>query len=110
MSDNRSGPDLHRPAIAASLKRYWRTNIRIMLVLLLIWAAVGLGCGIIFADALNQWSVAGIPLGFWFAQQGSIIVFVLLILVYCILMNRLDRRHREELERLRDEVTDGEGI
>ena len=74
-----------------------------MIVLLLVWAVIGLGCGVLFANWLNQFHLpgTGFPLGFWFAQQGSIIVFVLLILVYCVLMNRLDRQHRDELEQLR---------
>jgi len=98
-----SGPDLHDPAILAALSRYWRTNLIIMLSLLCIWAGVSFGCGILLADWLNQFRLpyTGFPLGFWFAQQGSIVVFVLCILVYCLLMNRLDRRHHEELERLR---------
>lgn len=96
--------DLHNPAVAASLRKYWQTNVLIMAVLLLIWAAVGLSCGILFADDLNQYKLpgTGFPLGFWFAQQGSIISFVLIILVYCILMNRLDKKHHEELESLRN--------
>ena len=75
------------------LQKYWRSNLRLMGVLLLIWATVGLGCGILFADVLNQHNLpgTGYPLGFWFAQQGSIVTFVILILVYAILMNRLDK-------------------
>ncbi len=69
--------------------------------LLLVWAFVGLGCGVLFADWLNQFHLGGFPLGFWFAQQGSILVFVLLILVYALAMRALDRRHHEELEALR---------
>lgn len=87
-------------AVAAALKRYWRSNVIIMSVLLTIWAIVGLGCGILFADVLNQYRFGGYPLGFWFAQQGSIMVFVLLILTYCILLNRLDKRHHNELEQI----------
>lgn len=85
------------------LRRYWRRNVSYMIVLLVIWAAAGLGCGILWADWLNQFKLGatGFPLGFWFAQQGSIIIFVLLILVYCVLMNRLDKKHHAELERLR---------
>ncbi len=89
------------PAVQRSLSRYWRKNVLIMLVLLGIWAGVALGCSILFADALNQFRIGGFPLGFWFAQQGSILVFVLLILVYALLLNRLDARHREELIELR---------
>lgn len=97
-----SAPDLHDPAVHAALDRYWRTNLRIMLVLLVIWAGVSFGCGILAADWLNQFRLpfSGFPLGFWFAQQGAIVAFVLCILVYCILMNRLDRRHHQELENL----------
>ncbi len=79
------------------LERYWISNIRIVAILIPIWAAVSLGCGVLIADRLNQYKLpgTGYPLGFWFAQQGSIIVFVLLILVYCVLMNRLDAKHRK---------------
>ncbi len=85
---------------AAALRRYWRANIRIMAVLLGLWALAGLGAGILFADSLNAYRISGtgFPLGFWFAHQGSIMVFVLLILAYCLYMNRLDNRHRRELE------------
>lgn len=71
-----------------------------MVVLLVLWALVGLGAGILVADSLNEYRIpgTGFPLGFWLAQQGSIIVFVLLILVYCLFMNQLDLRHRQELE------------
>ncbi len=97
-----TGPDLHDPEIHAALDRYWRTNVRIMSCLLLIWAGASFGGGILLADWLNQFRLpfTGFPLGFWVAQQGSIVVFVLCVLVYCLLMNRLDRRHHEELERL----------
>jgi putative solute:sodium symporter small subunit len=90
-------------AIRASLRRYWRTNVRIMLVLLGLWALAGLGCGVLFAGALNSVRLGGFPLGFWFAQQGAIIVFVVLILVYAVLLNRLDARHHAEVEALQNE-------
>jgi len=100
--------DLLQPQIHAVAKRYWRTNVCIMLVLLAVWAAVGLGCGVLWADTLNGLTFqgkplrfGGIPLGFWFAQQGSIIVFVLLILIYAVLLNWLDRRHHREIRQLR---------
>jgi len=98
-----SVPDLHDPAIRASLDRYWRSNIRVTVVLLLVWAVVGLVCGILVADVLNAHRLpgTGYPLGFWFAQQGSIVTFVLLILVYCLFMNRLDARHHRELQDLK---------
>ena len=69
-----------------------------MLILLGFWALAGLGCGILFADTLNEINIGGFPLGFWFAQQGSIIVFVVLILVFCLVMNRRDLKHHEEIE------------
>lgn len=82
-----------------SLKRYWRSNLIIMSVLLLAWASVSLGCGILFADTLNEYKLpgTGYPLGFWFAQQGSIIAFVFIVLIYALIMNRLDRKHRQDL-------------
>ena len=94
--------DLEDPRVVASIDRYWKTNVRIMVVLLLVWAAAGLGCGVLFADTLNQIQFAGFPLGFWFAQQGAIIVFVLCILIYCVLLNRLDKKHHDELQQLRN--------
>ncbi|WOO41155.1 DUF4212 domain-containing protein [Rubellicoccus peritrichatus] len=91
-----------KPEAAASLKSYWRKNLLLMGVLLLVWAFAGLGCGIIFADTLNQYNLpgTGYPLGFWFAHQGAIIIFVLIILIYALAMNRLDRVHHEELTAL----------
>jgi len=73
----------------------------IMVLLLIIWAVVGLGCGVLLADRLNHFALGGFPLGFWFAQQGSIIVFILLILAYCVLLNRLDSQHAQELQKYR---------
>jgi putative solute:sodium symporter small subunit len=71
---------------------YWARNIRILLSLLLIWFAVSFGFGIVLRDWLDQWQLAGthFPLGFWFAQQGSIITFVILVFVYAWRMNKLD--------------------
>ena len=77
---------------ADRMKTYWRRNVRYLLILLAIWFLVSYGCGIIWADELNRWvQVGGFKLGFWFAQQGSIYVFVLLIFIYVWLMNRLDK-------------------
>ena len=101
--------DTHTPepadtekAESAILKKYWQSNLRLMGILLLIWAFVSLGCGVLFADYLNQYHLpgTGYPLGFWFAQQGSIVAFVVLILIYALAMNRLDRIHHEEREAL----------
>lgn len=72
-------------------RAYWRRNLRLMAVLLTIWALVSFGAGIIFVDALNNLSIMGIPLGFWFAQQGSIVIFVILIAIYVWRMDKLDK-------------------
>ena len=106
--DDRASSDLPKlkhlsPEVQASLRRYWRANVKIMAALLTVWAVVGLGCGILFADSLSTIRLGGYPLGFWFAQQGAIVVFVLLILVYAVLVNRLDAAHRSEIESLEGE-------
>lgn len=74
-----------------SLKNYWKKNVRYLLILLSVWFFVSYGCGILFADALNNIRIGGFQLGFWFAQQGSIYVFVVLIFIYVWLMNKLDK-------------------
>lgn len=72
---------------------YWKENLRYLLILLSIWFLVSYGAGILFKDALNAFKIGGFPLGFWFAQQGSIYVFVVLIFVYVRLMNKLDKKY-----------------
>ena len=72
-------------------KQYWNRNIRYLVILLSVWFIVSYGCGILFADQLNAIRIGGFQLGFWFAQQGSIYVFVVLIFVYVALMNKLDK-------------------
>ncbi len=74
---------------------YWKTNLRYLAILLSIWFVVSFGCGVLLADELDAIRVGGFKLGFWFAQQGAIYVFVVLIFVYVQLMNRLDRVHTE---------------
>jgi len=100
-----ANPDLQDARVHALLEEYWRNNLRIMAVLLLVWAFSSFGCGILFADWLNQFylPLTGFPLGFWFAQQGSIVIFVLCILIYCLAMNRLDARHHSKLAELAQE-------
>lgn len=75
------------------LKAYWRENISYIIVLLSIWFVVSYVFGLLAADALDHFRIGGFKLGFWFANQGSIIVFVLLIVIYVKLMNRLDRKY-----------------
>lgn len=77
-------------------REYWRHNLTLMAVLLTIWAVVGFGAGIFFAGALNEFEVAGFPVGFWFAQQGSILVFLGLIAVYVWRMDKLDKKYGVE--------------
>ncbi|MDG1974307.1 MAG: DUF4212 domain-containing protein [Flavobacteriaceae bacterium] len=74
-------------------KEYWRQNIKYLVVLLTIWFTVSFGFGILLIDELNQFKIGGFKLGFWFAQQGSIYVFVILILTYIVLMNKLDKKY-----------------
>lgn len=72
---------------------YWKENVKYLSILLAIWFLVSYGCGILFKDALNEIRLGGFKLGFWFAQQGSIYVFVILIFVYVRLMNKLDKKY-----------------
>jgi putative solute:sodium symporter small subunit len=74
-------------------RKYWRKNLQYLAVLLCIWFVVSYGCGILLVDVLDQVRIGGFGLGFWFAQQGAIYVFVILIFVYVWLMNRLDRKY-----------------
>lgn len=71
---------------------YWKHQLRRTGVLLLIWAIVGFGLSILFVEQLNKIRIGEMPLGFWMAQQGSIYVFILLILAYAILSGRADRK------------------
>ncbi|MFB0995804.1 MAG: putative solute:sodium symporter small subunit [Polaribacter sp.] len=73
-------------------KNYWKANLKLLAKLLVVWFTVSFGCGIILADWLDQFSVFGFKLGFWFAQQGAIYVFVALIFVYARQMKLLDRQ------------------
>ena len=72
-------------------KRYWRKNLQTLLILLSFWFLVSFGFGILWVEELNQIRLGGFKLGFWFAQQGSIYAFVVLIFIYLYRMNRLDK-------------------
>lgn len=74
-------------------QEYWKENLRYLAILLGLWFAVSYGAGILFVDQLNAFKLGGFKLGFWFAQQGSIYVFVVLIFVYVRLMNKLDDKY-----------------
>ena len=75
---------------------YWRKNLRYVIILLSIWFTVSFGFGILQVDTLNSIQIGGFPLGFWFAQQGAIYVFVVLIFDYIYLMNKLDKQYTTE--------------
>ena len=77
-------------------QNYWKTNLKYLVVLLLVWFTVSFGFGILLVDQLNKIRFGGFKLGFWFAQQGSIYVFVILIFVYIYLMNSLDKKFKDE--------------
>ena len=76
-------------------KDYWRANLKILIILLSMWFMVSFGFGIIFSDFLDQYQIGGFKLGFWFAQQGSIYLFVVLIFIYVHLMNKLDKKYKD---------------
>ena len=82
-------------AEAFDKQAYWRANLKYLGILLAVWFIVSFGCGILLVDVLDKIRIpgTGFKLGFWFAQQGSIYVFVVLIFVYTRLMNKLDRKH-----------------
>lgn len=73
-------------------KGYWKATIRLTILLLAIWFIVSFGAGILFREALDTVKLGGAPLGFWFAQNGSIYVFVVLIFYYCFAMNRIEKK------------------
>ena len=73
-------------------KGYWKAMIRLTISLLVVWFLASFGAGILFREALDSFSIGGAPLGFWFAQQGSIYVFLVLIWMYAFTMNKLDRK------------------
>lgn len=92
-----SSSDLEDKQIKAQrLRAYWLANITLIRNLLIVWAFVSLGCSILFVPLLNQIYLGSVPLGFWMAQQGSIFTFVILIFVYAIRMDKLERKYRRK--------------
>lgn len=89
----------------ANKDAYWKANLTYVGILLAIWFIVSYGCAILFVDQLNEIKVAGFKLGFWFAQQGSIFVFTILIFVYKFLMDKLDKKYGFDEA---DEITEEE--
>ena len=84
---------MSRPDSNSDYSGYWEATVTLTLSLLTIWFLVSFGAGILFRDFLDQFSIGGAPLGFWFAQQGSIYVFVGLIFYYCVAMARLGAKY-----------------
>ena len=78
--------------IEADPQGYWRATKRLTIGLLAIWFLASYGAGILFRDFLDQFSIGGAPLGFWFAQNGAIYIFVLLIVIYCVKMTKYERK------------------
>lgn len=86
-----------KPQATASGKiAYWKDNVRVIWILLTIWALVSLGASVLFVPILKNINFGQLPLYFWFAHQGAIITFVILIFVYAFIMDRLDRKHNVE--------------
>jgi putative solute:sodium symporter small subunit len=88
------------PESTRRARGYWRANLRLQVTLLVIWAIFGYLLAILLADPLNDVSFGGFPLGFWFAQQGAIYVFVLLIFIYAVTMDRVDHEYGVQEEEL----------
>ncbi len=89
-----------RSPIAERSRGYWRANVRLQVVLLAVWAVFGYLLSIILADPLNELELGGFRLGYWFAQQGAIYVFVILIFVYAYVMDRIDHEYHVQEEEL----------
>ena len=81
-----------------NIDQYWKKNIQIVSILLVFWFLASFGFGIIFADNLDEISFFGFKLGFWFAQQGSILIFVTIIFIYIRSMKKLDQEFKEDID------------
>lgn len=88
-----SHSETKNPPSDADKRAYWKSAKRLTIGLLIVWFAVSFGAGILFRDVLDVFSIGGAPLGFWFAQNGSIYVFLILIVIYCIRMTQLETKH-----------------
>ena len=81
-----------------NIDQYWKKNIQTVSILLVFWFLASFGFGIIFADNLDEISFFGFKLGFWFAQQGSILIFVAIIFIYIRSMKKLDQEFKEDID------------
>ena len=82
-----------------NIDQYWKKNIQIVSILLVFWFLASFGFGIIFADNLDEISFFGFKLGFWFAQQGSILIFVAIIFIYIRSMKKLDQEFKRDIDK-----------
>ena len=94
--DNGEAPEAASSKRAVDREAFWRANKRLIFILLSVWLVVSLGCGVWWIEWLNQFTIGSLPLGFWIAQQGSIYTFVVLILIYAVCADRLEREHGVE--------------
>jgi len=84
---------------AENRRQYWISNLKLVFSLLIIWFSVSFGCGVLFVDYLDQYTFFGFKLGFWFAQQGSIYTFVILIFIYINRMKKLDEKFKSMINK-----------
>lgn len=91
-----------------SANAYWKANIKLVLSLLCVWFLISFGCGILFVDVLDNIRFGGFKLGFWIAQQGSILVFIALIFIYIRAMDKLDSQYKKESSSGDAQDTEGE--
>lgn len=101
MTDPSAADQSDKPDSLEGLDRrwYWRANLRIVVSLLFVWFVVAYLISILFIDWFNQFKIGELGVGFWFAQQGSIFLFVMLVAAYAWLMDRLDQQYRRRRER-----------
>ncbi|MFK7843422.1 MAG: DUF4212 domain-containing protein [Sphingorhabdus sp.] len=93
MSENNSDAPGADTKTSENEKAYWSQNIRLLWTLMTIWFVVSFGAGILFREFLDQFAIGGYPLGFWFAQQGAIYFFILLIIFYSVRMKQIERQY-----------------
>jgi putative solute:sodium symporter small subunit len=93
----------HDPRKIAADQAFWRANLLLISVLLVLWAMISLGAGILFIQPLNQYNIGQIPLGFWMAQQGSILGFIIIVAIYALAIGPLERRHSQTVHAIHAE-------
>jgi putative solute:sodium symporter small subunit len=88
--------------------RYWKSNLKVVIPLLIIWALLGFVFSIVLVEPLNGIRFAGFKLGFWIAQQGAMIGFIFIILAYAVIMNRIDRKFEDEVRQAQSSSADSD--